>query len=259
MKPLFDLHTHTIASGHAFSTLKENIEAALARGLIALGVSDHAPGMPGGPHPFYFGNFKVLREMVEGVRLLKGVEANIVDFEGSIDVDMELGNRLDYVIASLHMPCIDPGSTEQNTRALVSAMRNPLVKIIGHPDDGRYPLDLEELVLAAKQERVALEINNSSLRPGATRQGARANLLALLRLCRRDEVPVVMGSDAHIYYDIGELSLSESLIREADFPPELVLNYAMEGLDQILRDLSGKTANLRGTLQRREEVVSLRS
>jgi putative hydrolase len=56
MKPLFDLHTHTIASGHAYSSLKENIEAAAERGLTALGISDHAPAMPGTCHSFHFGN-----------------------------------------------------------------------------------------------------------------------------------------------------------------------------------------------------------
>lgn len=257
MKPLFDLHTHTVASGHAFSTLKENVEAARERGLLALGISDHAPGMPGGPHPFYFGNFKVIRETIGGVRILKGIEANILDFEGSIDVDMGLACRLDYVIASLHIPCIDPGTVEENTRALVGAMRNPLVKIIGHPDDGRYPLNLEELVQAAKRERVALEINNSSLRPGATRQDGRANLLSLLRLCKRDDVQVVMGSDAHIYYDIGEMARSESLLREVDFPPELVLNYSMEGLEKVLRDRS-EGADLPVASSIQEEVVALR-
>lgn len=236
MKPLFDLHTHTIASGHAYSTLKENIEAARERGLVALGLSDHAPAMPGTADPFYFGNFKVIREDIEGVRILKGIEANVLDCEGAIDVDEDLARKLDYVIASLHLPCIEPGTAEENTRALVGAMRNPFVKIIGHPDDDRFPLDLEELVAAAGRERVALEVNNSSLRPGAHRQNARENLLKLLGLCRLHDVSVIMGSDAHIYYDVGELRCSEALLREVDFPAELVLNYRMEGLEYVLNE-----------------------
>lgn len=234
MNPLFDLHTHTIASGHAYSTLKENIEAARDRGLKALGFSDHAVEMPGTAHPFYFGNFKVIREIIEGVRILKGIEANIMDFNGTIDVEPELGKKLHYVIASLHPPCIDAGTKEDNTKAIVETMKNPLVKIIGHPDDDRYPIDHEEVVAAAARERVALEINNSSLRPGATRQNGRKNILILLDLCRRYDVPVVMGSDAHIWYDVGELTRSEAIIRETAFPLELVLNYSMEGLNYIL-------------------------
>ena len=56
MKALIDLHTHTIVSGHAYSTVKENIEDAIKNGIKYLGLSEHAPAMPGGPHPFYFCN-----------------------------------------------------------------------------------------------------------------------------------------------------------------------------------------------------------
>jgi putative hydrolase len=250
MKPLFDLHTHTVASGHAYSTLKENIEAARDRGLKALGFSDHAPAMPGSANSLYFGNFKVIRETIEGVRIIKGIEANIMDFKGTIDVDPEMGKKLHYVIASLHIPCIDAGTREENTAAIVNTMKNPLVKIIGHPDDDRYPIDHEEVVKAAARERVALEINNTSLRPGATRQNGRKNILILLDLCRRFEVPVVMGSDAHIWYDIGELTYSEAIIRETDFPPELVLNYSMEGLNYVLNQGSSSCSHVQITADR---------
>ncbi len=234
MKPLFDLHTHTIASGHAYSTLKENMEAARDRGLLALGLSDHAPAMPGTTHPFYFGNFKVFRPSILGVRLLKGVEANILDTSGKTDVDEALASRLDYVIASLHPPCIPGGTEEENTGALVGAMRSPGVRIIGHPDDSRYPLDYEVLVRAAKRGRVALELNNSSFMASSGRVGARENMLKMLPLCAAHEVPIVMTSDAHIYYDVGDMEECVKILSELRFPEELVLNCTMEGLDFIL-------------------------
>ena len=234
MKPLFDLHVHTISSGHAYSSLKENIEAAREKGLSAVGISDHAPAMPGGPHSFYFSNLKVVRESLLGVRICKGIEANILDFDGTIDVENGLARKLHFVIASLHTPCISPGTAEENTRALLGAMKNPQVKIIGHPDDDRYPLDYEELVSGAKREKVALEINNSSFRAGSARQNGRQNAARMLNICRREEVPVILGSDAHIWYDVGEFSLCRELLDELNFPSELVLNYTMEGLDFVL-------------------------
>ena len=234
MKPLFDLHTHTIASGHAFSTLKENIEAAVGRGLLALGISDHSPGMPGSAHSFYFGNYKILRKTLLGIRIIKGIEANITDFAGTIDVDAEMAGKVEYVIASLHPPCIPFGTRSENTAALAGAMANPFVKIIGHPDDDRYPLDYEELVMSAKRENVALEINNSSFCPGSGRQNGVKNARTMLHYCRQFEVPVMLGSDAHIWYDVGEMGRCRALLRETDFPPELVLNYRMDGLDYVL-------------------------
>ena len=234
MKPLFDLHVHTISSGHAYSTLKENIEAARERGLSVLGISDHAPAMPGAPHPFYFSNLKVVQESILGVRICKGIEANIIDYDGTIDVEDRMARKLNFVIASLHTPCIIPGTMEENTGALLGAMKNPRVKIIGHPDDDRYPLDYEELVSGAKREKVALEINNSSFRAGSARQNGRKNAAVLLNLCRSKDVPVLLSSDAHIWYDVGEFSLCKELIDELNFPPELVLNYTMEGLEFVL-------------------------
>jgi putative hydrolase len=81
MNPLIDLHTHTIASGHAYSTLKENLEEAIRQGLKVLGTSEHAPMMPGTAPLMYFMNFKVIPREISGVQLYNGIEANILDRE----------------------------------------------------------------------------------------------------------------------------------------------------------------------------------
>ena len=47
MKIELDVHTHTIASGHAFSTLQEMAQAAADKGLKVLGITEHSPGVPG--------------------------------------------------------------------------------------------------------------------------------------------------------------------------------------------------------------------
>lgn len=228
MKAFVDLHCHTISSGHAFSTLKENIDEAKLKGLKVLGISDHAISMPGTAHEFYFSNFGVIKKEINGVRILKGIEANIMDYEGTIDVSKDLCEKLDYVIASLHPPCIKPSSMEDNTQAIVKAMENPYVKIIGHPDDSRYPLDYRKVVQAAKENNVLIELNNSSLKPNGFRQNARENYITLLNLCKDQEVKIIMGSDAHIYYDVGELSYALELLQETNFPNRLVANYFPE-------------------------------
>ena len=150
MTILFDLHTHTAASGHAFSTLKENIEAARDRGLTALGTSDHPYTLPAGAPHTLFRNYGIVRSEIFGVRILKGLEADILNTSGKLDIPDRLYPNLDYVIASMHTVCHTPGTTEENTLALINAMKNPHVKIIGHPDDERYAYDYERLVLASK-------------------------------------------------------------------------------------------------------------
>ena len=234
MKALFDLHTHTLASGHAYSTLKENIEEAGRKGLWGMGTSDHAEKMPGSAHPVFFTNYKVVHESVLGVRIFCGIEANICDFGGTVDVEEDQLKKLDYVIASLHTPCIRSGTARQNTEAFLHAAENPYVKILGHPDDSRYPVDYEALVPGAKERGAALELNNSSLVPGSTRIDGRKNAARLLEACKKYREPVVLGSDAHIWYDVGRFEEAFALLREARFPEKLVLNLSPGGIRAVL-------------------------
>ncbi|SHJ31244.1 putative hydrolase [Clostridium cavendishii DSM 21758] len=225
MDSLIDLHCHTLASGHAYSTLDENIREASNKGLKVIGISDHGPNMPGGPHTFYFNNLRVLPKVIYGVKVLKGIEANIIDFDGNLDVDEYVLSNLDYAIASLHTPCIESGNKEECTNAVIKAMDIPKVKVIGHPDDSRFPLDYERLVAAAKKKGVLLEINNSSLKVDSYRAGARENLIQLLKLCEKQDVKVILSSDAHIHYEIADFKNCINLIEEVDFPKKLIANY----------------------------------
>lgn len=237
MNIYMDLHTHTHASGHGYSTLKENIEAAKEVGLKVLGLSEHAPAMPGGPHEFFFANYKCIPRTYGELRLFCGVEANVMDYEGRLDLRDDLLKQMDYVIASLHPVCMTPGNRKENTRASVMAMRNPYVKILGHPDDARFPLDYEELVRVAKEERVALEVNNTSLHPKSSRQGGRENIITLLKTCMKYQAPVLLGTDSHICYTVGRFDDALAVIREVGFPEELILNTRMDALSDIVNCL----------------------
>lgn len=234
MKALIDLHTHTLVSGHAYSTVQENIQGAINSGLKYLGISEHAPNMPGGPHPYYFHNIYCIPREVDGLKILRGIEANIIDYQGNTDVEDDMLKHIDYVIASLHTPCIKSGSKEENTNAILNVMENQKVKIIGHLDDNRYPVDYERVVKKAKEKNILLEINNSSLKPTTFREGAWDNVAILLKLCKKHNTRVVLGSDAHISYDVGQFPFSEKIINELDFPKELVLNYNEQQIKEFL-------------------------
>lgn len=234
MKIYMDLHTHTLACGHGYSTLKENIEAAKEAGLLFLGLSEHGPAAAGGPHPYFFNNYKCIPRQYGELRLLCGVEANITDYEGGLDLKDTVLAKMDYVIASMHPSCVKPGSVEENMQAAIMAMRNPYVKILGHPDDSRYPLDYEELVKAAKTEQVALELNNSSLNPQNSRQNGRENIRTLLRTCKKYDVPIIMGTDSHICYTVGHFEAALDMLQEVDFPEELVLNASPDNITRLV-------------------------
>lgn len=235
MKNLLDMHTHTYASGHAYSSIKDVVHEAAMKGLEAVGITEHAPAMPGTCHRFYFHNLKVIPRSMEGIRVLLGAELNIIDYDGQVDLDEETLKGLDITIASLHPPCIPFGTKAENTRAVIGAVRSPYVDILGHPDDGRYSLDYEAIVQEAKRAHKLIEINNASLNPEGFRQGAKANDIEILRLCRLYEVPVILNSDAHFADAVGKVPFAAELAEQVKFPKKLIANEHPELLWQCLK------------------------
>ena len=235
MKIVLDTHAHTLASGHAYNTIREMAKAAADKGLEAIALTDHAPDMPGSCHLFYFQNLRVVPRNQCGVKLFLGTEANILDENGSVDLPDSVLAEMDLVIASFHPPCYKGAKTKKDiTNAYLAAMENPHIDIIGHPDDGRFMVDYEAIVKKAKETHTLLELNNSSLRPGGFRVNTRENDLEMLRLCKKYEVPISIGSDAHVDVDLAGFDLAMEVLKECEFPEELVVNTSLERLEKIL-------------------------
>jgi putative hydrolase len=178
--------------------------------------------MPGGPHIFHIGNQRVIPDYIKGVRVLKGVEANIMDFDGKLDLPDNYLKKLDIVIASFHDVCIAPGSVEENTRALVAAMNNPYVDVIAHPGNPYYPIDIDRLIQCAFDTGKLIEINNSSFI--GSRKGSSENCRRIADSAREKGVSLIAGSDCHICYDVGRFDVVEELFKEVEMPEELVIN-----------------------------------
>lgn len=228
MDYLLDVHTHTVASGHAYNSMMEMAKAAFDKGLRLLGITEHAPMMPGSCNNIYFRNLRVVPRTLCGIEVMLGVELNIVDYDGHVDLDAGTLRNLDLKIASLHNVCILPGNIKENTRAVLGAIHNPYVDIIGHPDDGIFPLEYEPIVEAAKETNTLLEVNNNSLNPMGARKNTKGNLIKMLELCREYKQPVVMNSDSHVFSDVARRDFSEELIREIGFPEELIVNRSVD-------------------------------
>ena len=239
MKLIADTHTHTVSSGHGYSTIKEMVKEASEKGLEVLAITDHTPAMPGGAHIFHFSNLRIIPREMYGVCILKGAETNIIDYEGNIDLPEEILSELDMAIASLHPPCISfEGATKEKvTRCLEKVMENPYINIIGHPGDSRYPLDMERLVKKAKATKTLLEVNIASLKPTSYRPGVRENLIEMLGYCVKYEAPIVLGSDAHFFLDVGAFDEGVMLLKEIYFPEHLVINTDKQ---QLLAYISQK-------------------
>ncbi len=234
IKLVADLHTHTLASGHAYGTIREMAQAAAQKNLEILGISEHGPGIPGTCHPIHLQNAKeVVPETLYGVRVVHGAEMNVLN-DQSIELEDNITHWLDYLIAGIHLLCYKDEGAEKNTDNVIVCMHHPKVRLISHPDDDKTPLDYERLVKAAKETNTALEVNNHSLHYPQRRQNCFENYRTMLKLCKKHGVPIIVSSDAHDPCQVADFEIALDLLEECEFPQELVLNTDAKKLMEFL-------------------------
>lgn len=232
-----DAHTHTIASGHAFSTIEENAIHASKKGIEAIGMTDHfGPMFWQSSEPVFNGslNMAALPKVIHGVRILAGTEIDIMDLDGNLAghdlitpfrpdmnaCELILTTR-EITIASLHfLYNMENATKEQYTNMYCNVIKNPYVNIIGHLGRMDIPLDIETIVACAKENNVCIEINSSTLNVKSTH--SRCRNIALC--CKKLNAPIVVDSDAHSSFFIGEITNAANMLEEINFPEELVIN-----------------------------------
>ncbi len=233
MKYTIDLHTHSISSNHAYSTLQEMAAHARDAGISMFALTDHGPALPGGAHEYHFGNLRILPPNIYGVEILKGIEANVTSERGEIDLAGERLINLDIVLAGFHRNSgYNSISIEKNTETAVNLFASNRIDIMTHPGNPEYPLDFHELVAAADKYNVAIEMNNSSF--VSSRKGSGDNCRQLLSIAKEAGIFIALGSDSHISFDVGRLDVVAGLVEEIDYPRHKILNSSRELLADFL-------------------------
>jgi putative hydrolase len=187
VKIVADYHTHTTYS-HGKGSIEDNVRAAIAKGLKVLAISDH------GPSHLTFGirksKFAEMRGVIDEmnvkypmIKTLLGLEANIMDVEGALDVDDSMLRMADVLLAGYHFGSLNKDvratsvmhrlnfhsrisksaavkAKAANTQAMTAAMYRYKIKILTHPG-AKGPVDLDALARAALETGTALEINAS--------------------------------------------------------------------------------------------------
>jgi len=232
----FDLHIHTIASGHAYSTLEEITRAARKKGLKAIAITDHGPMMPGGAHEYYFWNQKIIPDYINGVRVLKGIEANIINKNGDLDLTGLIVEKLDLMIASCHIKASpEKLSKKDNTKMYLNALKNPKVTIIGHLENMSFPVDFEQVITAAKDAHKLIEINNASYT--VSRKGSHSNCLEILEIIKKIGADTIINSDAHISSLVGEIDKAYQDTKKVGLKREQILNFYPNKLKEYIPTL----------------------
>lgn len=236
MKYLIDLHVHSNASDHAFSSLEELIRQAKEKKLLGFALTNHGPILPDSPKEWHFGNLKVIPDYVDGIRIYKGIEANIISIEGDTDLPMKYESMLDIVLAGFHSltPYSEESTEEENTKTLENVIKRGEVDILAHLGNPKYPFDKEKIVKLAKDYNVAIEINNSSFEK--SRKGSESHCLEILKLCAKYGTYISLGSDTHFSYNIGNFSKIENLVNSSGIRQEKVLNTNFEIIESFLKE-----------------------
>ncbi len=233
MRIKLDTHTHTIASTHAYSTVLEMAKMAAERGLEAIAVTDHGVAMEDAPDAWHFDNLKNIPRDICGVKILYGVEANILDLDGSLDMKPELMKKLDVVNASIHAPCYAAKDAEDHTSAYEAVVKNPYVDIICHSGSPQYSYDYEKIVKLAKEHHKLMEINNHTF---YVRKKSIDNCRKIAELCKKHGVGIVVSSDAHICFDLGIYDRAFKMLDEISFPEELIMNRDLETFENFMSE-----------------------
>jgi len=227
-----DLHVHTFASGHAFNTIWELASYAKKNNIEAIGILDHGPSMEGAPYVGYFEMLKRLPGEIEGVRIISGCEANVIDLKGNIDLPLSLQKELVLIAVGLHKRTPFPERTniKQNTEALIRAIQRNRIHMVAHPYRLDFPIDIERVYKIAREYKVLFELNLSLLKQYSDSKELLEQIFLMLDLIKSNNDKVIIASDAHVATEIGDDSILRTL--DINLPANLVLG-AVSGYQEI--------------------------
>lgn len=230
-KPCADFHTHTLASTHAYSTVLENAKYASEIGLTHLAITDHGPEMADAPHIWHFRGIHSLPDELFGVKILRGIEANIRP-DGTIDLEGTDLAKMDFMVASIHLQSYgEPLTVEQHTHSYLQIAKHPHVDVIGHSGLSNYKYDYETVIKELAHNGKIMEINENTFN---IRQSSVKNCLTIAKLCKKHSVRIAIDSDAHFAYNIAKYEMSKKMLIEIDYPIELVVNRSPQVVDDYL-------------------------
>ena len=264
-----DVHTHTLYSRHAYSTIGECVAAAKAAGLELLGSTDHyscmtSPSLHVRDYQYLI-NFHMWPRVWDGVRVLHGVEADIVDLDGHLfgwDLPLHEGitgkpfshmrtlkdhvwGGLDYAIASVHNPTFAAGATPaQGTQMYLNVLDDPKVLILGHLVRSAVAFDIDTVLLAAKERGKLIEINEHSFDPLFSER-MRGLCRHIIERCAELGVMVSTGTDAHIACDVGRFERTAALLDEIHFPQELIATRSADAFLSALATIGQHQGSVR--------------
>ena len=161
------------------------------------------------PYEGHFSNMRILPEYIHGIKVWKGAEANIVDYEGRIDLTEHTLGRLECIVASFHEQTFKAGTVEQHTNPYVQALKNPKIHILGHSGTAQYPYDHDTVIKEAACLGKAIELNEATFH---VRPSSIANCRKIIAKCKKYGAFISVDSDAHFSAFVGAFTISLGVV-----------------------------------------------
>lgn len=242
-----DTHVHSIYTNHAYSTIEENARYASSIGMEGIAITDHFGPMCVNDileAMFQICNRTILPSHISGVRVLRGIEIDIVDHEGNLayyNVESPIGDgrsipervlkTCELAIASVHRWKDFQATTKlEHTKMYINALRNPYIDIIGHSGRSGMEYEIDEVLKVAKEEGKLIEINNHSFDKGDC-----SICKKIAERCAELDVNITVSSDAHFSSYIGNYDRAIAMLEEIHFPEHLIANASLEKLLSHIR------------------------
>lgn len=240
MPVLGDYHTHTVFS-HGHGSIEDNVKAAINVGLKEIAITDH-----GFWHHFYgvrrmdldgmIAEVKRLRAVYPQIKIYLGLETNLVDSNGRVDIEDYDDNWMDIMVCGYHkctsttnikeylgfsVPNFISGLTKfsarqvvKNTDAYIKALERYKIDIISHPNYG-IKTDVKEIAKAAAHYGTYLELNGKKV------SMTDDEIMSLLDT----GVQLIIDSDAHSAERVGYFGVPISYVSRLNIPIDRIANF----------------------------------
>jgi putative hydrolase len=236
-----DIHLHTIASGHAHNTILEYVMQAKKLKMRVIGISDHGPSddtTTAGE--IYFKLLERIPQKIEGVRVLKGIEANIIDNKGNLDISDKIADQLDYVMANFHRGSIYKNrGVGKNTEVMLKTIRSGKLNVITHLfDNETFPVDVEKIAEEACKKDVLLELDLQYIKKHINQRKSQEhlyNIKKMVKVAKKYKKKLIVNSDAHNIWELGDDSPLKKIKKEIGLTDNMIINNYPKELFKLLK------------------------
>ncbi|PIN86604.1 hypothetical protein COV19_03745 [Candidatus Woesearchaeota archaeon CG10_big_fil_rev_8_21_14_0_10_44_13] len=233
-----DLHIHSIHSGHAYGTIYDIMRDAKSKGMEMIAITDHGPSMLGASTHIHFMMFGRSPKDHDGMEVLWGCEANIIDGEGSIDLDEKIVKKIDLLLLGLHLgtPYKDLGE-KRNTEAVIKCFRKHPIHIFVHPATLFYKYDVEKVYQAACDNNILLEMNlaNLAMLEDGDEKIRFEDLKKMVDIAKKNKKKIIVNSDAHFLHEIGDDSLLKKYWDRLGLDESMIINNYPDELRAFIK------------------------